>query len=113
MHSITHRREKVLVVAHSDNFIEVFGPKNVTVLIARCPTTGGLDGEELAEDYLESSLPPRWQELYFPGYLRASLANRPLVPSVMDESQWTRDFLTGINNMSSQQAPSREVMVWT
>ncbi len=113
MDSNTQRREKVLVVAHGDNFIEVFGAKNVAALIVRCPTMGSNNGEELAEDYLESSLPQRWRELYFPGFLRASLANRPLVPSVIDEAQWTRDFLTGINDMSSQQAPTREVIVWT
>lgn len=61
------KRPAVLVVLHSDGFVEAFGPHSVDVRVANLLHTETPRGGQLAEQYLDSILPERFREHYYPG----------------------------------------------
>jgi len=97
-------REKVLIVAHSDGFLEVFGAKHVDVRIQRCLAAFSPEMEAVAEDCVELSLPPAWRSLYFPGFCRRSAMLRPLLPTTMRDAQQIRDLLRNLNGITGRVA---------
>ncbi|MDZ4849592.1 MAG: hypothetical protein SGI77_09875 [Pirellulaceae bacterium] len=69
----------VLVVAHSDGHIEIFGDQ-VDARSVNTPAMSSSAGEILAEDYISSVLPQRFRDIYFPGNLLAIGMVRTVTP---------------------------------
>lgn len=88
----------ILVLCYWDGWIEVYGIANVKIcMVPEVPgpadTIDNIQGELLAEEYIESILPEAYRRIYMPG-LRASfchietvrpsdLARRQLMASLM------------------------------
>jgi hypothetical protein len=64
-------RVKVLVVLHSDGWVEIFAADNVDVAIRHRLHTEADASVNLVDEYLERSLPAAYQRLYLPQKLRA------------------------------------------
>jgi len=86
------RKRKVLLVCHADNYIEVFAHKSVVVRIDRM-VESRRENEIKAEDVLIDMLPKRWQEVYWPVHLRASIKNTPMKPRAVVDGQTIRALL--------------------
>ena len=91
-------RQKVLIVAHSDNFIEVYGD-NIDVEITRSPVASSTEAERLAEDIVEACLPPRFKSLYWPGKAKATASLRPLHAQTAHEALFVSKLLPALNSM--------------
>lgn len=76
-----NERTPVLIVVHSGNWVEVYGPKNVEATIVNAPFVGTVAGEIVAEEYLDATLPHRMAEIYSPGNRRAADSARIVRPS--------------------------------
>lgn len=72
--------KKVLVVLSSDGCVEYYGEEGVSVKVVVKPHAETVDGEILAERYLETKLPWSWRELYVPGNLKARDVARRVEP---------------------------------
>ena len=71
-HNTTPRptRQAVLVVLNSDGFVEAYADQSlVDVHIVNKPAMTSNAGQILAEQYLETEIPRRHREIYFPGNL--------------------------------------------
>jgi len=94
-------REAVLIVLHADNFVEVFGKKNVNVRIVRCPASFSDGMAIVAEDVVERMLPHYWRKLYFPANVRATANARPLFPSVMAGAKQAETDIAVLNKLGA------------
>ena len=65
------QREKVLVVMHSDSWVEVFAEDHIDVRIAQRLHAGNDASVNQVDEYLELSLPQCYRRLYLPVNLRA------------------------------------------
>ena len=92
------KREAVLIVVHSDGWIQVFAEKHVDVRIEMLPHSVTPEAEILAEDYLGSSLPKRYRDVYWPGLQRAADLFRPVLPSDIAQRNWELDLLKTIDS---------------
>lgn len=100
------QRQKVLIVAHGDGYIEVFG-KNIDVHIANMTTTSNVAGEIVAEDYLRHSLPMPYRDIYFPGMLRKTGTVEEIRPADIATRQLNLSILRVANSMT------QETTTWT
>jgi len=80
-------RPCVLIVAHQDNFVEIFGSDGVDVRFVNAPTLEDQSNAEaltrceiLAEDYISSVLPQRYRDIYFPSNRIATRMIRTVTP---------------------------------
>ena len=103
-------RQAVLVLSHGDGHVEAFADKGVDVLIARVPLSQTREGERLAEDCLELSLPQRYRDLYRADRLRANGTTRPLSAEAAHAALLTGDALEALDRLS---ADDQEAMQWT
>ena len=88
-------REAVLVVCHKDGFIQVYAERHVDVRIEQALHMPG--GEIEAEEYLDSTLPHRYRELYWPGMQRAADMVRKVLPSDIAQRDWELELLKSID----------------
>lgn len=101
---------RVLVKAHSDGWIEVYGPWNIYAKIIALPSS--LQREAEQEQYVEASLPYNYKELYCPGNL---IVTEQLTPGIgyhqfmQRETNTTLDLalVEGCNRVQGLQ-PSRD-----
>lgn len=109
----TTERCQLLVVQYPDYYEEYFSENNIAIRIERVPASHGLDGEKLAEDYLEKVLPPRWRKLYFPGNLKKATNVRPLLPSTIAESRFAQGMIDCLNQLAEKnRSEQKGQMVW-
>lgn len=112
-HCITNQqrppRQAVLIVAHTDNHLEVFAEKNVDVHFARVPAAFSVEGEQQVEQIMDWMLPPRYRDLHRADRLRKTGSTRPLLPSVLADSLVVRDCLTALDTVNDKE----EVLAWT
>ena len=88
-------RHKVLIVLHSDGFVEAFADKeHIDVETVVMPHSSNVP---LAEEYVELTIPRPYREIYFPGNRRAVDQVRTLLPSDIAWQKWNREFLDGLN----------------
>jgi len=90
------QREAVLILAHGDGWIEAFAEKHVDVRIEMVPHMTTSAGEILAEEYVELSLPKRYQDIYWPGNRRAADMMRVVRPSDIVQRDYELDLLRAI-----------------
>lgn len=78
------RKIPVLVVVDSD-FVEVYGPRNVSAkIVRRVYAMDSPELERLAEEYLMLCIPRSHRDVYLPGFQRAAESNQ--LVTLRDES---------------------------
>ena len=92
------KREAVLVVGHSDGWIQVFAEKSVDVRIEMLPHSITPEAEVLAEEYVGLSLPKRYRDVYWPSMQRAADMMRLVLPSDIARRDWELDFLKALDS---------------
>ena len=98
---------------HPDEHLEVFGDRNVDILITRVPLSFSSEGERQAEEVMEMMLPQRYRDLFWADRLRATGSTWPLLPSVLRKSLVVRDCLTTMNEVTSAvQQQEEEAVTW-
>lgn len=60
----------VLVVASADGFLEVYGPHEVRPLVVNRLKVSAAETALLADAYMDSTLPRKWRQWYWPRHLR-------------------------------------------
>lgn len=79
--SVLAESQQVVVLLHGDGLVEVFGTRQVEVTVVNVPYVGTIEGQKLSQEYVETTLPMRAKEIFWPNNLRASGIARPLLPS--------------------------------
>lgn len=102
-------REPVLVLVHADGFLEVFAGKHVDVRVLNVPYIGTPEGEIEAERFIETTVPLRYRELYWPDLRRAMHMPRLVTPTSIAETRLNIELLKAIQNIT----PPDEVTTWT
>jgi hypothetical protein len=102
------RREAVLILAHADGWLEAFADKHVDVRIAIMPAMKTPEGELAAERYVESSLPRRYRDVYWPGNRRAADMLRVVRPSDIAWREYDLDLLRAIQQLGNAQEEGRK-----
>ena len=95
-------REAVLVVLHHDGWVEVYGEHSIDVHIAVMPRMATPEGERLADEYLELTLPKRFRKIYFPGNRRAADMMRKVTPQDIAEKKWAQEMCKVIGNIAAR-----------
>lgn len=95
------RTTPVLVAIHSDGYIEVFGDRDIDVRIVNVPAVDSVRGEILAEEFIETNLPPRHRAIYAPGKVRAAKLGRKVAPQEIAETKNNIALLRVIDTLSS------------
>ncbi len=106
-------RHAVLVVSYDDGFIESFAEKNIDVRFARMPVATSLETQCQAEDVLLDRLPKRYSDLFWPNLRRSSGTTRALYPSTIDDGDYCRAFIKGVNGLPDLSTVAQEAVVWT
>lgn len=105
------QREAVLVLAHGDGWIEAFGEKHIDVRIEMVPYVTTQPGEILAEEYVETSLPKRFRDVYWPGDRRAADMLRVVRPCDIAWREYDVGLLRAIQELGKTQEEGRTL--WT
>lgn len=92
-------REKVLIVMYSDGWIEVYADKNVDAHIAQRLHITNPKNATNADEYLESTLPRCYRELYWPIKLRASGQCKKVTPEQALNTHLEMHLLREIRNL--------------
>jgi len=100
----------VLVVAHHDGWLEVFGDReHIDARIVMAPTLGGEPStatqqrfEVLAEEYLELTIPRRYRDIYVPINRRAADKLRLVTPESIACRQTDIELLRAIERMGAE-----------
>ena len=95
-------RETVLVVPNADGWIGVYGGNNIDVQIAMMPHMTTPEGERLAEQYLELTLPKRYRVLYWPGNRRAADLVRVITPQDIAQRKWELEMMTTLDAIAAR-----------
>jgi hypothetical protein len=104
------QREALLIVLHGDGYVQAFSEKHIDVRIAVCPYMESPEGEILAEEFLELSLPWRYRELYWPGNLRAMGIACEARPSEIAYADWQLEMIQTLDRVANDGGERR---VWT
>lgn len=86
-------RKKVLIVAHSDGFIQVYAADDVDIHFINAPEMHSPEGERMAELYVTKTIPYPYRQLYAPGKCRKTAQVQATKPSDIMESNFERDCL--------------------
>lgn len=92
-------RQKVLVVIHPDQFVELFG-EHVDVLIRHIPMSFSREAEITAEDYFEAKLPLGYRPLYDRSKLINHASTRPIPPTTLARAIGTHDSIRRLNRLA-------------
>lgn len=109
-----NRREAILVVLHADGWAEVYGEPHVDVHIAVMPHTTTPEGELAAEEYLDTTLPRRYRDVYWPALRRAADFVRVVSPSDIVRRDWDLELLRTLERVGLRrdQDGSEERQIW-
>ena len=98
-------RTKVLVVIQPDGFIEVYGDKETDVVIRVAPAVElTAESERLVEEFIETTLPRMYRDLYEPGRLRGSEMPLPITPDEIMQVKATRAVYEALDAYASESA---------
>jgi hypothetical protein len=96
------QRQPVLVILDAEGGLEVYGDRrDIGVVVAHKLVTTMPETERLAEDYLESTLPPALRWLYHPRHLRTVDRFRPRTAGEELERLWRLDWLKALAEVLS------------
>jgi hypothetical protein len=76
-------RHPVLILCHADGYIEVYGDHQTDVRIQPVPRMTSNAGEILAERYVETVIPRRYRDIYYPGNLLTRDMPREITPAMI------------------------------
>ena len=93
-------REPVLIVAHGDGWLDVYGAKHVDVHIVMQPWTGSIDGEILAEEWVAENIPWRYRPLLMSR--RQTGMVRMVLPSELAETNTKLEIIRILNEMGGK-----------
>lgn len=71
----------VLILLHSDGYIEAFSEEGVNVMLLNVPHMESDEGQILAEELIRISIPDRYREIYSATCLKATENLRVIRPS--------------------------------
>jgi hypothetical protein len=92
-------RPKVLIVLHSDGWVEAYAEKNVDVhIVQRLHITNPVN-VNLADEYIESTVPRCYRDLYWPVKLRAISQCRLVTPEQRLDAHLDLQLLREIRNL--------------
>ena len=92
------KREPVLMVGHADGWVEVFAERHVDAHIAMMPFAATPEAQVMAEEYLESKLPRRYRELYWPGMKRAAELVQIVTPDDILYWEWKAEMFRAVED---------------
>jgi len=95
------QREPVLILLHSDGYVEVYGPNHVDVVTRIVPKMETPKGEILAEEWVEKSLPIRYRKLYGANCLRATAMLREVAPSDIAQVKAIRELFRALESINA------------
>lgn len=104
-------REAVLLVLNPDGWVEAYAERHVDVHIAirlHVPP----EGEQLADEYLDLTLPRRFRQVYWPGLLRAADTVRTVTPSDVAWREWELELLHAIQGFDLQPTTTEGRRIW-
>lgn len=93
------QRQPVLVLVHSDHFVEVFGPRNIDVKVLDFPKVNTDSAVILAAQYIDLTIPMNYREIYWPDCRRAMHMPRVVTPSSIVATQRDIDLLRAIQEI--------------
>jgi len=97
----------VLVVAHGDGFIEVFGERHVRAKVVWLPVARNVAQEMLLEQWVEVEVKQPYREVYFPSSKRTSENTIPLMDfrafvELQQELEMERTMFNAVTKMGEQ-----------
>jgi hypothetical protein len=92
----------VLIVSHSDGYLEAFAEPHVNVLVARVPKAPTREAETLGDELFWLTLPLRFRALYRADLQRAVSTTRPLSPSMMEQARATEKLIVQLNALAGK-----------
>ncbi len=105
------QREAVLIVAYGDGRLDAFADSHVDIRIEISPYMESPEGEALAEEFVELSLPWQYRQLFWPGKLRAMGMVRKIRPSEIAQREWELEMLQTLDRVASYGREGRKI--WT
>jgi len=90
------RQRPVLVVLYSDGWVEVYAGADVSVRVETKLWSPNAVAGLCAENYLESTLPKRFTDVYWPRNCRAVGQCRQVFAEDVMEAAWVRAILKGL-----------------
>ena len=70
------------------------------------------EGEQLADEYMEQCLPPRYREVYWPMNLRATEMVRTVTPDDIAQREWNLEMLHVLSEIGREFSQEDKV-IWT
>jgi len=107
-----NKREAVLVVLHADGWAEVYADKSVDVHVAVKPFAWNAVMGQLAEDYLDLTLPRRYQRLYLPVNLRGVGLCEQLMPTDLVKRDRALEALAALKELQPNKSKEEDA-VWS
>lgn len=101
----------VLVVIHSDGYVELYGPRSIDARIAILPDMNSAKGEILAEEYLDLNLPERHRRLHAPGMIRTAKLGRKITAHEIANTVGDLALMRAVDRLKACQ--HEEVQTWT
>jgi hypothetical protein len=95
-------RHPVLVICHADGYVEVFGDSATDTKIVPIPAMLSNAGDILAEKYLETILPQRYRDIYYPGNLLAMGQCRTITPSMIADRNLELAMVRTLDNIQHE-----------
>lgn len=92
-------RANALAVLGGDGDLEIYGPSTLDVLIVNRPYLPTPQGEILAEEYLDLTLPQSGREIFFPGMIRARRFVEKLALSDLLLVNYQREVLRALDQL--------------
>ena len=99
------------MLLHHDKWVEVYAEKNIDARVAVMPHMTTPEGERLAEQYLELTLPKRYRALYWPGSRRAADMVRTIKPQDIARQKWELEMMTTLDAIAARNKEGGTVWV--
>lgn len=100
------QREHVLVLVHSDGFLEVYAGKHVDVRVCDVPAGSTPEAEIAAEQLVDLTVPMPYRQLHWPDLRRAMHMPRKITAESISTVKAEVDLLRAIQD-DKQEAPKR------
>jgi hypothetical protein len=110
-HKPRPRREPVLVLLHGDGWVEAYAERHVDVRMQVVPYAATPQGERLAEEYVDQTLPHRYRDVYWPGMRRAADMVRVILPIDIAQRNWELERLQALDGLLDEGREGRRIWI--
>ena len=104
------KRAPVLLLGHGDGWLEIFGPEHIDVKYLDVPYIPTIEGEKAAGQFVENSLPLRYQDIYLPENRLVAAMHRRVRPSSIAQARQEKELLEHLGKIRTQEEGKR---IWT